>query len=82
MCPNTRNIWEQVNSSITSLSLEWNNIGTFEQGIQRLADGLEVNGCLTSLVLCNNHINAQVRYFITFKDYSVFFDFLVGDGKG
>lgn len=51
---------EQVNSCITSLSLEWNNIGTYEQGIQRLADGLEVNGCLTSLVLCNNHINAQV----------------------
>lgn len=51
---------EQVNSCITSLTLEWNNIGTYEQGIQRLADGLEVNGCLTSLVLCNNHINAQV----------------------
>ncbi|CAM9816556.1 unnamed protein product [Pylaiella littoralis] len=49
----------KVNSSITFLSLEWNNIGTFDQGIRRLADGLEVNGCLTSLVLCNNHINAQ-----------------------
>eukprot|EP00752_Nemacystus_decipiens_P006959 g6244.t1 len=49
----------KVNSCIKSLSLEWNNIGTYEQGIQRLADGLEVNGSLTSLVLCNNHIDAQ-----------------------
>ncbi|CAM9542158.1 unnamed protein product, partial [Scytosiphon promiscuus] len=48
-----------VNSSVTSLSLEWNDIGTFEPGVQRLADGLEVNGSLTSLVLCNNHIDAQ-----------------------
>ena len=50
----------QVNNSIQSLSLEWNSIGTFEQGIQRFADGLEVNGSLTKLILCNNHIGAQV----------------------
>eukprot|EP00904_Undaria_pinnatifida_P004340 jgi/Undpi1/13907/HiC_scaffold_9.g03558.m1 len=49
----------KVNNSIQSLSLEWNSIGTFEQGIQRFADGLEVNGSLTKLILCNNHIGAQ-----------------------
>lgn len=51
---------DQVNNSIESLSLEWNGIGEFDEGIQRLADGLEVNGSLTTLVLCNNHISAQV----------------------
>lgn len=50
----------QVNDSIQSLSLEWNSIGTVEQGIQRFADGLEINGSLTQLILCNNHVNAQV----------------------
>lgn len=50
----------QVNNSISLLSLEWNNVGTFEQGIQSLADGLEVNASLTTLVLCNNHITAEV----------------------
>ncbi|CBN77933.1 Hypothetical leucine rich repeat protein [Ectocarpus siliculosus] len=49
----------KVNSSIASLSLEWNNIGTCDEGLQRLADGLEVNRSLTALVLCNNHITAQ-----------------------
>ena len=52
----------QVNNSIQSLSLEWNDIGTVEQGIQRFADGLEINGSLTKLILCNNHVNAQVGY--------------------
>lgn len=50
----------QVNNSIQFLSLEWNSIGTIEQGIKRFADGLEINASLTKLILCNNHVNAQV----------------------
>lgn len=51
----------QVDSSISTLSLEWNNIGTFEEGVQLLCDGLELNKSLATLKLCNNHISAQVR---------------------
>lgn len=45
------------NSSITSLILEWNNLGMWEEGFSMFCDGLSCNQTLQKLDLRNNQIN-------------------------
>ncbi|XP_053561622.1 leucine-rich repeat-containing protein 45 [Bombina bombina] len=45
------------NSSLTSLTLEWNNLGMWEQDFSLLCDGLAYNQTLRKLDLRNNQIN-------------------------
>lgn len=49
----------KVNTSIQTISLEWNCIGIWETGIQSLADALSVNRTLVELDLRNNKIGPQ-----------------------
>ncbi|XP_073444229.1 leucine-rich repeat-containing protein 45 isoform X2 [Dendrobates tinctorius] len=45
------------NTSVTSLTLEWNNLGMWEDGFSLLCDGLSCNQTLQRLDLRNNQIN-------------------------
>ncbi|XP_077107524.1 leucine-rich repeat-containing protein 45 [Ranitomeya variabilis] len=45
------------NTSVTSLTLEWNNLGMWEDGFSLLCDGLSCNQTLEKLDLRNNQIN-------------------------
>ncbi|XP_018090541.1 leucine-rich repeat-containing protein 45 isoform X2 [Xenopus laevis] len=44
-------------ASLTSLTLEWNNLGTWENGFSFFSDGLASNQTLKKLDLRNNQIN-------------------------
>lgn len=46
----------KTDTALVSLSLEWNSIGFFDQGVRALASALEVNRRLTHLDLRNNRI--------------------------
>ena len=41
---------------VVSLSLEWNSIGSFESGLQEVAQGLALNTSLVTLDLRNNNV--------------------------
>jgi Leucine Rich repeat len=46
----------KANSSVQTLSLEWNSVGVFDSGIEAIASVLEVNRSITALDLRNNSI--------------------------
>ena len=48
----------RANSSVTTVSLEWNTVGVHESSMQSLCDALEVNQTITSLDLRNNSIRS------------------------
>ncbi|KAF4325040.1 hypothetical protein BBO99_00000635 [Phytophthora kernoviae] len=45
--------------NIVSISLEWNNVGLLDQGVDALADALEVDTRLVTLDLRNNNIGPE-----------------------
>jgi Leucine Rich repeat len=46
----------KANSSVQTLSLEWNSVGVFDSGVEAIASVLEVNCSITALDLRNNSI--------------------------
>jgi hypothetical protein len=52
----------RTNRSLTSVCLEWNNIGLLNYGVNALAESLQANISLTKIDLRNNRISAEGGY--------------------